>query len=263
MNEISFSVDSGFQGVQVNTSRIFLWNHMVKIVISDVDGTITKSDVLGHILPRIGKDWSHSGVSELFTNVRKNGYEFLYLTSRAIGMADSTRSYLRSLEQENDFKLPDGPCIMSPNRLMYSFKREVIDRKPYLFKIAALLNIKNLFNDDQYPFYAGFGNRDTDAVSYKAVGINPRKIFIINPYSEVVVLKSMIKKTYPLLNTLVDEIFPPVCSKILFNSSNLKIAISYSTPTIITIVHFTVTQLTALPPFMFSLIFTTLSWILR
>ena len=79
---------------------------------------------------------------------------------------------------------------MSPDRLMLSFKREVIDRKPQVFKIAALYNIKNLFKEHQQPFYAGFGNRDTDAISYVAVGIDLRRIFIINPSSEVVVLKS-------------------------------------------------------------------------
>lgn len=141
-NEITYTVDSGFQGTQTNNSRIFFWNYKVKIVISDVDGTITKSDVLGHILPRFGRDWSHEGVTELFTNIRKNGYEMMYLTSRAIGMADMTRSYLQNLEQQAVFKLPDGPCIMSPDRLMHSFKREIIDRTPQLFKIAALINIK-------------------------------------------------------------------------------------------------------------------------
>lgn len=212
-NEITYSVDSGFQGIQTNTSRIFFWNSKVKIVVTDVDGTITRSDVLGHILPRFGKDWSHGGVTELFTTIRKNGYEFLYLTSRAIGMADSTRTYLQSLQQNTTHRLPDGPCIMSPDRLMHSFKREVIDRKPQLFKIAALLNIKNLFQETQIPFYAGFGNRDTDAISYRAVGINFRRIFIINPKSEVVIFKSMYKKSYPLMVELVDQMFPPVCSK--------------------------------------------------
>lgn len=212
-NEITYSVDSGFQGTQTNTSRIYFWNHKVKICISDIDGTITKSDVLGHILPRLGRDWSHIGVSQLYTNIRKNGYEFIYLTSRAIGMADSTRAYLQNLEQDANFRLPDGPCIMSPDRLMHSFKREVIDRKPQLFKIAALLNIKNLFREDQSPFYAGFGNRDTDAISYRAVGINFRRIFIVNPKSEVVIFKSMYKKSYPLMVDLVDQMFPPVCSK--------------------------------------------------
>jgi len=226
-NEITYTAYDGFGRKQENTSRIFFWNYKVKIVISDVDGTITISDVLGHILPRFGKDWSHSGVAELFTNISKNGYEFLYLTSRAIGMADSTRSYLQTLEQEESFKLPDGPCIMSPDRLMYSFKREVIDRKPHLFKIAALLNIKNLFSRSQNPFYAGFGNRETDAISYRAVGISLKKIFIINPQSEVVILQSMYKKTYPYINTLVDQIFPPVCSKYDKNKIGLLIISLY------------------------------------
>ena len=34
--------------------HIYLWHHTDTIVISDIDGTITKSDVLGHILPVIG-----------------------------------------------------------------------------------------------------------------------------------------------------------------------------------------------------------------
>ena len=212
-NEITYSCETSNGSKQESTSRIFYWNYKVKIVISDVDGTITKSDVLGHILPRFGKDWSHDGVAELYTNIKKNDYEFLYLTSRAIGMADSTRSYLSSLEQDSSYKLPDGPCIMSPDRLMHSFKREVIDRKPHLFKIAALWNVKNLFKDGSMPFYAGFGNRETDAISYRAVGISLKKIFIINPQSEVVILQSMYKKTYELINDMVDQVFPPVASK--------------------------------------------------
>jgi phosphatidate phosphatase LPIN len=212
-NDITYSCQNTYGGAQENTSRVFFWNYKVKIVISDVDGTITKSDVLGHILPRFGKDWSHHGVAELFTNISGNGYEFLYLTSRAIGMADSTRSYLTTLEQEDNYMLPDGPLLMSPDRLMHSFKREVIDRKPHLFKIAALWNVKSLFRDNVNPFYAGFGNRETDAISYRAVGIGFRKIFIINPQSEVIIMQSMYKKTYATINDILDQVFPPVCSK--------------------------------------------------
>lgn len=112
---------------------------------------------------------------------------------------------------------------MSPDRLIYAFKREIIDRKPQLFKIAALLNIKNLFANNKCPFYAGFGNRDTDAVSYRAVGINYKRIFIINPQGEVVVLKSMYKKSYPLMNQLVDQMFPAVSSKPLLFSKTILV----------------------------------------
>lgn len=67
------------------SSKIFLWDWDTKVVISDVDGTITKSDALGHLFTMVGKDWTHSGVANLYSNIQKNGYKMLYLTSRAIG----------------------------------------------------------------------------------------------------------------------------------------------------------------------------------
>jgi phosphatidate phosphatase LPIN len=44
-----------------------------------------RSDVLGHILPIVGKDWAQSGVAKLFTKIKENGYKLLYLSARAIG----------------------------------------------------------------------------------------------------------------------------------------------------------------------------------
>ena len=55
MNEVQFSVTTAFQGTSIAKCHIFLWRTTDKLVISDIDGTITKSDVLGHILPVIGK----------------------------------------------------------------------------------------------------------------------------------------------------------------------------------------------------------------
>jgi phosphatidate phosphatase PAH1 len=34
------------------------------------------------------------------------------------------------------------------------------------------------------PFYAGFGNRDTDELSYLAVGVPPSRVFLINSRGE-------------------------------------------------------------------------------
>lgn len=69
-----------------------------------------------------GKDWTHAGVAKLYTDIANNGYHILYLTSRAIGQADYTRKYLKNVEQDN-YYLPDGPVIMSPDRLMTAFHR--------------------------------------------------------------------------------------------------------------------------------------------
>lgn len=54
----------------------------------------------------------------------------MYLTSRPIGYAEYTRNYLKGIKQEQIYTIPDGPLIMSPDRLMTSFKREVIYKKP-------------------------------------------------------------------------------------------------------------------------------------
>ena len=42
MNVISFSVRSSYSGFAICTSRIFLWESDYQVVISDIDGTITK-----------------------------------------------------------------------------------------------------------------------------------------------------------------------------------------------------------------------------
>ena len=59
---------------------------------------------------------------------------------------------------------------MSPDGLVSSFKREVIDKTPQTFKIAALTEIKNLFPKNYLPFHSGFGNRTTVIYIYLLLG---------------------------------------------------------------------------------------------
>ena len=127
INEVEFSVTTAFQGTTRCKCHIFLWHHKDKVVISDIDGTITRSDVLGHILPVIGKDWAQSGVAKLFTKIRANGYQIMYLSARAIGHATITKDYLNSVRQ-GDVCLPEGPTFLNPDSLYYAFRRELIDR---------------------------------------------------------------------------------------------------------------------------------------
>ncbi|KAF9350934.1 hypothetical protein BGX26_010935 [Mortierella sp. AD094] len=218
-NTLTFSVTSSYQGKAVCSAKLFLWDHDVQVVISDIDGTITKSDALGHIFTMAGKDWTHTGVAKLYTDIANNGYHILYLTSRAIGQADYTRKYLKNVEQ-NNYQLPDGPVIMSPDRLMTAFHREVILRKPEEFKMACLRDIKRLFGD-RNPFYAGFGNRITDALSYRSVGVASSHIFSIDSSGELKLeLLSTFKSSYLALNDLVHEIFPGKRNAPEFNDWN-------------------------------------------
>ncbi|KAH9957887.1 Lipin/Ned1/Smp2-domain-containing protein [Russula dissimulans] len=216
-NSITFSLSSS--GVVACTARIFLWEHTESVVVSDIDGTITKSDALGHVFNLIGRDWTHVGVAKLYTDIYKNGYKIMYLTSRAIGQADSTRYYLQGIKQ-NDYQLPEGPVIMSPDRLMASLHREVIMRKPEVFKMACLRDIQRLFGPTPLPFYAGFGNRITDALSYRSVNISSSRIFTIDSNGEVkmelldlVGHKSESVRSYIHMTDLVDQMFPPITHK--------------------------------------------------
>lgn len=193
-------------------ASMYLWKHDVPIVISDIDGTITKSDALGHVLNMIGRDWTHIGVAKLYTEIVANGYNILYLTSRPVGQADTTRTYLQGVVQDG-YRLPKGPTIMSPDRTIAALRKEIYLRKPEVFKMACLRDIKNLFGHGKTPFYAGFGNRLTDALSYRSVSIPSNRIFTINSYAEVsldLLSLNKLKLSYVNMREVVDHYFPPV-----------------------------------------------------
>ena len=120
-----------------------------------------------------------------------------------------TKNYLNALIQEKK-SLPPGPLIMSPDGLFTSLKREVIERKPHLLKIPVLSELKNLFPQNTTPFFAGFGNRETDGVAYRYVNIPLNNIFIIDTSSKVLRLGETQKTSYKLIADKVDEIFPSI-----------------------------------------------------
>uniref|UniRef100_A0A8D0CHP0 phosphatidate phosphatase n=1 Tax=Scleropages formosus TaxID=113540 RepID=A0A8D0CHP0_SCLFO len=207
-NDVTFSITTQYQGTCRCQGTIYLWNWDDKVVISDIDGTITKSDVFGQILPQLGKDWTHQGIAKLYHAVHKNGYKFLYCSARAIGMADMTRGYLHWVNDGGTI-LPRGPLMLSPSSLFSAFHREVIEKKPELFKIECLTDIKNLFQPNREPFYAAFGNRVNDVFAYKQVGVPVCRIFTVNPKGELIQEQSKgNKSSYSRLSELVEHVFP-------------------------------------------------------
>nr|ATI22164.1 lipin 2 [Brachionus koreanus] len=209
LNEIKYSVTTALQGTTKINSYIFLWNYDDKIIVSDIDGTITKSDVWGQVLPLLGKDWTQTGVADLFSTIEKNEYKFIYLSARAIGQSTTTRNLLTNVNQ-NGFKLPYGPLLITPTSLFTAFHKEVIERKPEEFKIQCLKDIQNLFPSFHNPFHAGYGNRTNDVTAYKAVNIDVSRIFTINPQGEIKhEVSRMFQSSYSKLCDFVDLIFPP------------------------------------------------------
>ncbi|KAL1901908.1 lipin Ned1 [Sporothrix stenoceras] len=206
-NTMSFTVNRS-----TCSAKMYLWKCNVPVVISDIDGTITKSDALGHVLNMIGRDWTHAGVAKLYSDIAANGYNIMYLTSRSVGQADTTRTYLAGIVQ-NGYRLPRGPTILSPDRTMAALRREIYLRKPEVFKMATLRDIRNLYGTQTHPFYAGFGNRLTDQISYRTVDVPRNRIFTINANAEVsldLLSLNMLKLTYVNITEVVDHYFPPI-----------------------------------------------------
>jgi len=159
----------------------------------------------------IGRDWTHAGVAKLYTDIVNNGYNIMYLTSRSVGQADTTRAYLYGVNQDG-YRLPRGPVICSPDRTMAALRREIYLRKPEVFKMACLRDILNLFSGKENPFCAGFGNRLTDALSYRSVNIPSTRIFTINSNAEVsldLLSLNKYKSSYVTMQELLDHFFPP------------------------------------------------------
>uniref|UniRef100_A0A0K0EKX8 LNS2 domain-containing protein n=1 Tax=Strongyloides stercoralis TaxID=6248 RepID=A0A0K0EKX8_STRER len=226
-NEAHFSITTKYQGTSWCSCHIYLYHWYDKLIISDIDGTITKSDILGHVIPAIGGQWAHSGVTKLYQRIKNNGYKMIYLSSRAIGQSYTTKNYLKNVNQNSEV-LPDGPVLLCPDSIITAFRREVIERRPEEFKIACLSDVKALFPKEleSNPFVAGFGNRDTDVKSYLAVGIPHNKILIVNPNGDVKCSDKMgisFSTNYSAMAMeTVDYMFPPLINieeKRISNSS--------------------------------------------
>lgn len=169
--------------------RVFLWNENEKIVVSDIDGTLTKSDLMGHICYAVGKDWSRSGAASCYSSIAARKYKVMYLTSRSINQIESTMKLIEKMQQDG-LGLPIGPLILSNSGMFKSLFRELSNRSK-VFKECALLEILQLFPSHINPLWAGFGNRAGDAIAYMKSGISKKRIFIFTnrkvtrPYQKI------------------------------------------------------------------------------
>lgn len=108
--------------------KIFLYTEDSKLIISDIDGTITKSDVLGYLLPMIGINFHFYGIVKLYHALIQRGYQFVYLTARSIHEYDATRRYLCSVK-DKELELPPGPVLMYPKSFFGILKNDLITKQ--------------------------------------------------------------------------------------------------------------------------------------
>lgn len=205
-NEIVFKLNGRNQKLSAN---IYFWNKSEKIIISDIDGTITKSDVRGHLYGLMGVDWTHNGVAGLYEKLVQNGYKILYLTTRPIVQSGMTRFYLQNIKQ-GDSLLPSGPILHSIDGVFSVLYREIITRDPQNFKIACLKKIETLFEPEN-PYIAGFGNKINDVIAYKTLNIPESKIFTISPEGNIrLEISKSVGGTHKALNEFVEQMFPRI-----------------------------------------------------
>lgn len=174
-NRIRFSVDHVLfesNDDYVDTG-VFVYNYdqiSNNIVVTDIDGTITKSDFPG-IVPGIGRYWLQKDCIRLYRAISKNNYIFIYLTARPLGDYKDTKDYIKSVK-ESKLHLPEGPVILNKKGAIHSllyadeFKAEVMTDLKY-----------RVFSGFHDVIRASFGNAETDMIASSIANINEDRIF--------------------------------------------------------------------------------------
>jgi len=207
VNKVEFKTS---QSNQVATVKLFLWDCTSKIVVSDIDGTITKTDKRGLFYYRLGYDWTHDKVVDLYKQVSSHGYKFIYLTARSFKVQAATRSYLDKIA------VPEGPILCAPHDLFGCVSTEFW-KTTAQGKLNHLEPLKTIFPSDCDPLIAGFGNKVHDHVCYTAIGIRAERIYIVNKSSEITV--NGLKTNYDTLLQIASVLFPIVNRE---SNSNVK-----------------------------------------
>jgi len=68
-----------------------------KILISDLDGTLTKNDIGGLIHNALNMNFLHEGYAELIKKVSENGYKIVWVTMRSLPLYEFTKKYIKSM----------------------------------------------------------------------------------------------------------------------------------------------------------------------
>jgi len=193
-NAIRYLLMDEQQLLGVAQAHIFLWKYSDSIVVSDIDGTITKSNargILGTIITQQYGKVCHVGICNILSRLSTSS-QVIYVTSRPITLANQTRQFLNNLKQGNE-TLPDGPLLGFGGNLPQVLKMELLSKTTQRFKAGMLWQqVVQPFrqatnNDPSSPvFVAGFGNNFMDMQSYHAVGMDLNRIFKISKKSQIV-----------------------------------------------------------------------------
>jgi phosphatidate phosphatase PAH1 len=125
---------------------IWFWEISDKIIVVDIDGTITKSNVRGYFetVFRGTYDHIHDGVVGFLLMLENMGANVLYLTARPLSHIEETRLLLKNV-REDGISLPAGPLFTNRGGAMTSLYMELIAQATSSFKFSVLRDVCNVF----------------------------------------------------------------------------------------------------------------------
>jgi hypothetical protein len=180
---------------------IWRYSYRDKLVIMDIDGTITKSDITGYIQTVYMGLFSyvHDGIVP-FLNALAHTYgcKIVYLTARPLAHQKETKLLLQNIHDSSGHSIPDGPLCPSTDKILQALYREMISKTTMQLKVDLLNGINAVFRaagcEKISPFVLGVGNKEADALAYNLAGIHAEHIFLIDPQSKIEVWKYMTPK---------------------------------------------------------------------
>ena len=204
-NELRFSVNDGGTGTSCVRAFLYLWRPGSRAVVFDIDGTVTLSDVAGHAANLLPGDASptHAGVCEMACELVARGYALFFLTSRpllGVSGIERTRRFLFEVatDSPSGFRMPHAPVLTTTHHDALGALFDELGGKSRSFKSSTLKQLRDVFVPPAAPsgsgggggsgggLYAGFGNREKDALAYLSSGVPPERVFIIDPSSHLV-----------------------------------------------------------------------------
>jgi phosphatidate phosphatase PAH1 len=142
-------------------ANIYLWSALDSVIVSDIDGTVTKDNVGGVVDTLVQEKFAHihSGICKFYQQLTtispvedmnvlnssddgKGQVRFMYLSSRPISIVNQTRKLLVSVSQICDanecHNLPPGPVMCNVVPLTSVLYSELVSKNVHMFKSDVL-----------------------------------------------------------------------------------------------------------------------------
>ena len=193
---------------------IFLFHPNEKLVVTDIDGTITKSDTIGFFGGNLGFKVHHENVNKFFHRIHENGYKIIYMTARPIAFQTLTRKYLFETLKDNNsnyWHLPLNPVLCLPGEIADAALEDASSCEDG--KTSSLSNVLNLFPDSLSVIVSAFGNNASDSAAYKNVGVPLNITYLIDKQSKIRNVGTNEEVSYTILASQIDTLFPQVLQK--------------------------------------------------